>query len=338
MRSVTFHSLFIAFFAYSFCANAEDCDPKKILIQDTNISVNQDTTKVAILDQIDRDHFEDARKSSQVGGTLVEGTPLSGCAKFDDFRTALDREKKLYKYDLNERKVAIVVQQSLSENALNAYISCLQKNRDTGVFVWATNTGAFSDKAIINIKWLGGVGGAQGQLENGIPIEGATLSDATKTIPNSWRDKQVVSLILNRHRNKDAIIIVKISGYSETIIIPKDPPLVTTEENWITTKPVQLETDKDDKFKEVCLSANSGEFFILNEASPSYNREIVGDANHNKIIRCDNPQATPPADCGAKNNAKRVCMTVSTSTGKTGVTQSIKATMSVLRQKITIKD
>ena len=67
--------------------------------------------------------------------------------------------------------------------------------------------------------------------------EGATLSDATKTIPNSWRDKQVVSLILNRHRNKDAIIIVKISGYSETIIIPKDPPLVTTEENWITTEP-----------------------------------------------------------------------------------------------------
>src|SRR5262249_266545 len=137
-------------------------------------------------------------------------------------------------------------------------------------------------------------------------IEGATLSDATKTIPNSWRDKQVVSLILNRHRNKDAITIVKISGYSETIIIPKDAPLVTTEENWITTESVQLETDKDDKFKKVCIGELGG-IFILKEASPSYNGEIVGDANHNKIIRSGNPQATPPADCGAKNNAKRVC-------------------------------
>src|SRR5262245_30358847 len=76
-------------------------------------------------------------------------------------------------------------------------VKCLQNNRDIGVFVWATNTGAFSDKVIINIKWLGAVGGAPGQLENGIQIDGADLPSATKTIPTSWQDKEVVSLIIN---------------------------------------------------------------------------------------------------------------------------------------------
>jgi hypothetical protein len=322
-------SIVFAVLAYSSFAVAQPCDPKLILIQDKNMSINDDYTRISLLDQVDKDHFEEAKKSFQSGGSvLVEGLPISGYGNYEDFAKARDREKRIYRFDLNQRKISIVMQQSLSDAALQAYVACLQNQKDTGVFIWASNTGAFSEKAVINIKWLGGVGGKPGQLENRLLIDGATISDAAqKSIPTEWRDKEVVSFILTRNPKEDAFVILKLSGYSETFTIPKNPPEIVEDEVWVTTKDVSLGTDRDDRSDFACLNAGAGEFFIFSPGSPSITKAVTGndDPGHNR--------ATVRAD----KDPKRVCMDVWTHTSATGTTQSIKASMSVRKKTITIK-
>ena len=302
--------------------------PKSILIQDRNVSINDETTRLAILDQVDKEHFEEAKKSWQSGGSvLVEGIPISGYGNYEDYASARDREKKLFRFDLNQRKISVIIQQSLSDNALQAYVACLQSQRDTGVFIWASNTGAFAKKAIINIKWLGGIGGKPGDLEGAITIDGATISEAAqRSIPTTWRDKEVVSLILTRNTDEDAIVLVKISGYSETFYIPRDPPKITVTDTWVTTREVSLGTDRDDKTDAACVYAGGNETFIFSAGSPSISKVVQGndDAGHNKAT------VDKPLD------PKKVCMTVWTHTSATGTTQSIKATLSALKRTVTV--
>jgi hypothetical protein len=307
---------------------AQSCDPKSILIQDKNISINDETTRIAVLDQIDKDHFEEAKKSWQSGGSVViEGLPISGYGNYEDFSSARDREKRSYRFDLNQKKTSVVIQQSLSDNALQAYVACLQTQRQIGVFVWASNTGAFAQKAIINIKWLGAVGGPLGKLENPITIDGATISDAVaKTIPTEWRDKETVSLIVSRKPDEDAIIVVKISGYTETFFIPKDPPQFIVTDTWASIDKA-IGTDRDDKTESACLNAAGSETFVFSPSSPSIAKTVQGndDPGHNKAT------LRMPLD------PKRVCMDLWTHTSATGTTQSIKATLSVLKRTVTIK-
>jgi hypothetical protein len=146
-----------ALLAYPTLSTAQSCDPKSILIQDKNISISDDTTRLSILDQIDKDHFEEAKRSWQSDGSVVvEGLPISGYGNYEDFSSARDREKRNFRFDLNQKKISVVVQQSLSDTALQAYVACLQNQKEIGILIWASNMGAFSKKAIINIKWLGG--------------------------------------------------------------------------------------------------------------------------------------------------------------------------------------
>jgi hypothetical protein len=89
------------------------------------------------------------------GSAVVYGVPVSGYANYDDFKSALDQEKSLYKFDLDRKRMSLYVQQSLSDNALTTYEKCLDTTKDNGVIIWRGNTGAFSKKVIVNISgWV----------------------------------------------------------------------------------------------------------------------------------------------------------------------------------------
>lgn len=315
----------LPFLFWSPAIAAEDCSPVNLLIQDNNVTINDETTKLSILDQVDKEHFEQAKKSFQGGASIVvDGLPISGYSNFEDFKSALDREKRLYRFDLDQRKSSIVAQQSLSDNALQAYVACLSANRDTGVIVWVGNTGAFSKKAIVNIKWLGGVGGKEGQLENQVVIDGADVSDALlKTIPTTWRDKETVSLILTRHPTEDALVLAKVSGYSGTLVIPRDPPVPIVTETSVTTDEIHLKTDRDDFQQEQCVNAGQDEFFVLSP-TPKPALRYIGDAPHNQASAST---LTP----------KRVCVTAKVSTAATGTTEELWASLTVIKRRVTFQ-
>ena len=314
----------VAFFIISFLspAVAENCNPVNILIQDQNSSINQESTKLSILDQIDKEHFEQGKKSFQGGASvIVDGLPMSGYSNFEDFKSALDREKSLYRFDLDQRSISSVAQQSLSDNALEAYVACLTASRDTGVIIWAGNTGAFAAKAIINIKWLGGVGGKSGDLEGGIVIDGADISsEASGAIPKSWKDKEVYSFILTRHPKEDAFVLAKISGYSASFVIPHDQPIPIVTDTPVTTEEIHLKTDRDDVSQEKCLDAKQNEFFLLSP-KPVPSLRYVGDAPHNKAS-------------ASTLSPKRVCVTGTVSTAKTGVTEELWTSLTVQKRTI----
>lgn len=274
-----------------------------------------------------RTTLEEAKKSWQSGASVsIEGIPISGYGNYEDFSSARDREKRNYNFDLNAKKSSVVIQQSLSDKAYDAYVACL-KQKQVGVLIWAGNTGAFASKAIINIQWNGPVGSGVGRLEAPVIIDGADVSEeGRKSIPNEWRSGEQVSLILKRHPDEDAVIVAKVAGYSETFFIPKNPPQFTITDDWVLVEK-GIGTDRDDKVDFACLYAKGNETFIFSKGSPAVSKVVQGndDPGHNKAT------LRTPLD------SKKVCVDVYTHTSKEGVTQSIKATLTALKRTVTPK-
>ena len=158
-------------------AKADFCDPTQILIQNKSFSYNNEYLKLSVLDQIDKEHFDEAKTQIGTGGSaIIYGIPMSAYGNYDDYRSALDKEKSLYKFGLDQRAMSLYVQQSMPDQAYAAYVRCLDNMSTDGVVMWLGNTGAFSKKILLNVRWLGGVGGKPGTLENDILLDGVTIS------------------------------------------------------------------------------------------------------------------------------------------------------------------
>jgi hypothetical protein len=291
-------------------AIAIECDPAEILIQNKSAKITNESVKLSVFNSINKDNFEESKKNLSTGGSvLVDGLPISGYGNYSDFQQALSREQQNFSFNLDEQQSSIAVQQTLSDNALNAYVLCLQNQNDTGVIIWMGNTSAFGDTAVVNIKWLGGVGGKTGDLEGPVQSAGLEINPGSlSALPEHWKDKETASLIVTRDRNKDGIIIIKIDGYSKNISLKKDPPTPIITEEFVSINPINLKTDKDLLTDDECVTAQIGEYFVL-DPKPVPTQQILVTVERNK--------ATVNVLTG-----KKVCVHAQSSTGAVGTVES----------------
>ncbi|RWB65420.1 hypothetical protein [Mesorhizobium sp.] len=309
----------VAFLIAASAAHAENCSAA--LTKDVDYSYTNEATKLAVLRRITKEQFDQQKQQANTGGSVeILGVPISGYGDFSNFKEAVNKESSLYQYNLDAKAEETVLTQRLSDNNLAAYVACLQNSKPVGVIMWLSNTGPFSKNAILNIQWKGPVGTQNGNLEGKFQLVGATLAPSSE-IPDVWRSGETVTVILTRDVKQDAVAVIKVSGYSDNVVIPADPPVFTATDTVMSSADIHVQTDKDYISKDTCLDASAGSYFVPGSASSQVLLRVGDEGRDNtKITRQD---------------SNHVCMKVYSSTGAVGELHQITAKLNATLRTIT---
>lgn len=218
----------------STVAVASDC--REALIQDRIEYVENTHKKLSYLNIINRESYNKVKNNFGLAGNLlVNGTPISGSASYDEFNEK--RRKEFQKHQFKE-SVSFSIRYSaqvFGDNALEAYKSCLDRNRTEGLKVLPIS---YSNTVVyLRVKYIPSNNSSQAITLNFYNEEGFENTNIPaqlaaqfpeyngKLPPNSW-----VNLVLRRPNEETrATIALWVSGEKPEFFHMEAKPVIFSE-------------------------------------------------------------------------------------------------------------
>lgn len=205
-----------AFCAVPAQAQAERCSD--VLIS-SNVAWQYDTSlRIATMNLIDRSNFESKRKSLSGGADfIVNGTPISAFANFDQFNEARSREvqQSRFNYDFNES--AYYVAQFVPREAFSAYVECLRIRKQQAVGLHLIPIEISPDYFAADIFWNSPPPGTPATLR--VELAGGSF---TEEPPETMSAQSYHPLNVRRVEGQPMRLTVSANGFQpERIAIPR---------------------------------------------------------------------------------------------------------------------
>ncbi|WP_299192590.1 hypothetical protein [uncultured Litoreibacter sp.] len=215
-----FHLAIPLIFFLSSQANAnQDCS--HALVQDTYSKAQTDTERLAIIYSIDKANFDQFKSEFAGGGNaIIGGIPVGGDMDWNEFEEHRSRIKETYNFDYNRNSSLEIARTYLSDNAKQAYISCL-KNSGKGLKVWLSQVE--DTQLTISVKFDTHPGGALTDFSLGSPVGGTLIG----SVPTSFPNGSIRTIEFQRDQNVRFSVVVNGDGESTNFVVPSEPRFVT---------------------------------------------------------------------------------------------------------------
>src|SRR5262249_761848 len=127
------------------------------------------------------------------------------------------------RFNYNRDYYANYLSQTISGNALQAYIACLDRSRQTpGIVIWLDKREG--DYFSLNAFWVGDRGESIGKFDQGfLLIDNGTVVAK----PETWDTGKNVQIVIKKTPDVDAFLNVGVNGKRRSLVLVRDPRVVT---------------------------------------------------------------------------------------------------------------
>lgn len=293
------------------------CDPRVFLVKDVSSITRSGETELAFVLSSTEEEFNNAKQNIGTGGTYGL---ISGSATWGEAREKAKRIAETTKFDYSSSYAESYFNQSISTNAKEMYLACLQGIRNTpGLNLWLDeNKGDF---LIFKAFWVGTDTSVQSATFDAEPIVagGTLLSEFS-----NWSKGQDQTLVVQRQgRDKDVFINLNVGGQNASFVVVKEPPpVVWLSEPVVSPTPISVMTSWSNpctagQQKQCVFTTHPGGSFAPGSAAFN-NRSTSDPGNYGESFEYVNPT--------------QVCGTMTQSTGACEFRQSASGTLIALER------
>lgn len=231
MRSVLLTKSFLviiaALGAACFAARA-DCDPREFMIKEVKDIQKSGETELAFVLTATEEEFNRAKKDAAGSGTYGL---ISGSASYAESKEKARRIAQSTKFDYKSSYAESYFSQSLSPAAINAYVACLQSDRERpGLTMWLQ--GRQGEYLTFKAFWVGAdVTQPSAKYDAAPIIDGGTIVAK----PDGWIKAKAEEIVVKRNGNNDVFLSLRVGGQSRSQVIVKDPPAVIWNNKPVTS-------------------------------------------------------------------------------------------------------
>lgn len=197
-----------------------DCNPRDFMIQDFQYVQSSGELEIAFALTMTQEEYDRAKKSGSAGGTYGI---ISGSASYGEAQEKARRLAEATKFDYKSSYASLYVAQTLSPKAMEAYTACLEKDKEKpGLVLWLKERQGdyFTFKAF----WVGAdTTVAVGTYDSEPFVDGGEVVGK----PDAWVKSTTEEIVVKRQANTDLFLNLKVGGKTKSIVVVKDPPLVT---------------------------------------------------------------------------------------------------------------
>ena len=197
-----------------------DCSPRDFMIQDVESIEQRGETELAFVLTATQQEFDSAKKSGSLGGAYKL---ISGSANFQEAKERARMIAQATKFDFKHSYASNYFAQSLSEKARDAYVACLEKDKERpGLKLWFEE--ANGDYLTFSAFWVGrDTGIAVADYDTDPLIDGGSIVSH----PTTWVKGKTEQVVVKRSGNSDLFLNLKVGGQVASIVVVKEPPAVT---------------------------------------------------------------------------------------------------------------
>lgn len=285
-----------------------DCNPKDFMVQETTSIQQSGSTELAFMLTATQAEYENAKKN--IAGSGSYGL-FSGALSYGDAQQKARQIAEATKFDYKNSYASNYLTQSLSEKALDAYVQCIEKDKEKpGLALWlqARDGDYFTFRAF----WVGANTNEPAAKYDAPPIvDGGAMIGK----PDAWLKSKTEEIVVKRTGNSDMYLNLKVGGQTKTKIIVKDPPPVVWAKQALISKKVMAAASHGPN--PGCSAGSDSD--TINPLHPG--GSFVANT------RTTNHSTSDPSRYGETftiDRADQVSVTITQSTGACEVTQSAK--------------
>jgi hypothetical protein len=330
-RGTVWEVAMISFCKFVFCVlivavvfpakGQAQCDIRSFMVQNITSFQESDETILAFLLTASEKEYDNAKT-----GLSHAGSWLGPYGLFDDKTTYSQAKEKAHEiaqainFNYQHTYAASYFNQQASGEALNAYVQCLNKNKNSpGLPIWLAqrNGDFFTYQAF----WVGAdTTQPLGKIEGTPNISGVDII----SFPDTWVKGAEQPIVLKRKGNVDFYLGFKVSGQSNAIYAVPDPPPEPTWQKATVISNKQL-TAASHGTGEACGGSSDSDCIYPAHPAGFF---VPG-------TRTVSPNTTDPHNYGEKYTADRpdqICVTISQSTGDCQQTQVAKGRLQAIER------